>query len=63
MWMLAREAWGAYADKGVVERLDLTAEVARSSGVRTAGRVVPEPVDVADSVGSVRVGTDSPGRT
>jgi len=34
----------AYADAGVVEPLDLDAEVAGWSGVRTAGRVVQEPV-------------------
>jgi len=42
MWMVPREAWGEYADKGVVERLDLAAEVATWSGVRTAGSVVVE---------------------
>jgi catechol-2,3-dioxygenase len=36
MWMLPREAWGDHADKGVVERLDLDAELARWSGVGTA---------------------------
>jgi catechol-2,3-dioxygenase len=35
-WMLPREAWGDYATKGVVEHLDLAAEVARWSGVGTA---------------------------
>jgi catechol-2,3-dioxygenase len=43
MWMLPREAWGEYADKGAVERLDLAAEVDRWSGVRTAGVVVVQP--------------------
>lgn len=42
MWMLPREAWGPYADKAVVEPLDLAAEVAQWSGTRTAGRVVAE---------------------
>jgi len=45
MWMVPREAWGEYADKGVVERLDLAAEVAQWSGVRTAGTVVAAPTD------------------
>ena len=36
MWMLPRDAWGDYADRAVIERLDLDAEVARWSGVRTA---------------------------
>jgi len=47
MWMVPREAWGEYADKGVVERLDLTAEVAQWSGVRTAGRVLVGPMQSA----------------
>jgi catechol-2,3-dioxygenase len=42
MWMLPREAWGEYADSAPVERLDLDAELARWSGVRTAGRIVTE---------------------
>ena len=29
MWMLPREAWGEYEDKGVVMPLDLDAEIAR----------------------------------
>lgn len=36
MWLLPREAWGDYADRAVVERLDRAAEVARWSGVATA---------------------------
>jgi catechol-2,3-dioxygenase len=36
MWMLPREEWGAYANAAPVERLDLDAEIARWSGVRTA---------------------------
>lgn len=31
MWTLPREAWGEYADKGVVMPLDLDAEIARWS--------------------------------
>jgi catechol-2,3-dioxygenase len=39
MWMLPREEWGAYADAAPVERLDLDAEVAKWSRVRTAGQL------------------------
>jgi catechol-2,3-dioxygenase len=42
MWMLPTREWGAYADAGVVEPLDLDAELAGWSGVRTAGRIVEE---------------------
>jgi catechol-2,3-dioxygenase len=35
-WMLPRDAWGEYATKGVVERLDLDAEITKWSGVGTA---------------------------
>ena len=48
MWMLPRESWGRYADEAPVEALDLPGEVARWSGVRTAGAVVTEPAP-ADS--------------
>ena len=37
MWMLPREEWGEGEHTASVERLDLTAEVGRWSGVRTAG--------------------------
>jgi catechol-2,3-dioxygenase len=40
MWMLPREQWGAYERQAPVDALDLSAETARWSGVRTAGRVV-----------------------
>ena len=36
MWMLPRHAWGPYGDEAIVERLDLSAEVQRWSGVGTA---------------------------
>jgi catechol-2,3-dioxygenase len=36
MWMLPREQWGAYENQAPIERLDLDAEIARWSGVRTA---------------------------
>jgi len=41
MWMLPRAEWGAYADAAPVERLDLTGDVRRWGGVRTAGELVP----------------------
>jgi len=40
MWMLPREAWGRFEHEASIEVLDLEAEVARWSGVRTAGTVV-----------------------
>ena len=42
MWMLPRDAWGEYEDSAPIDRLDLDAEVARWSGVRTAGRIVAD---------------------
>jgi len=36
MWLLPRDSWGEYEHKGVVERLDLAAEIERWSGVPTA---------------------------
>ena len=37
MWMLPREAWGAYESAAPIDHLDLAAELARWSGVSTAG--------------------------
>jgi catechol-2,3-dioxygenase len=42
LWMLPREAWGEFEDTAPVGRLDLPAELARWTGVRTAGQLVPE---------------------
>ena len=42
MWMLPRAAWGEFENAAPVERLELGAELARWSGVRTAGRIVAE---------------------
>jgi catechol-2,3-dioxygenase len=42
MWMLPREAWGEYENAAPIDALDLAGELARWSGVRTAGRIVPE---------------------
>ena len=39
MWMLPRAEWGGYERTAPVDRLDLAAEVARWSGVGTAGTV------------------------
>jgi catechol-2,3-dioxygenase len=36
MWMLPRESWGGFENTAEVGRLDMAAEVARWSGVRTA---------------------------
>ena len=43
MWMLPRQDWGEYERSAPIDRLDLAAEVARWSGVRTAGQLTPEP--------------------
>jgi catechol-2,3-dioxygenase len=40
MWMLPREAWGAFEHAAPVDELDLPAEVERWSGVRTATPVM-----------------------
>jgi catechol-2,3-dioxygenase len=42
MWMLPREAWGEFENSAPVDRLDLKAEVARWTGVRTAGQFVAQ---------------------
>ena len=43
MWMLPRAEWGEYENTAPIDSLDLQAEQARWSGVRTAGRIVEEP--------------------
>ncbi len=43
MWMLPREDWGRYEHAAPIDHLDLDAEVAQWSGVRTAGRIEQEP--------------------
>jgi len=40
MWMLPREAWGEFENAAPVERLELDAELARWSGVGTAGQII-----------------------
>lgn len=51
MWMLPRAAWGEYADAATVERLDLAAELARWSGVRTGAELVPVDAEDAPAAG------------
>ena len=46
MWMLPRDAWGDYENSAPIDRLDLEAEVARWSGVCSAGRIVTETEQV-----------------
>jgi len=41
MWMLPRDAWGDYANSAPIEHLDLSGDLRRWSGTRTAGVVVP----------------------
>lgn len=43
MWMLPRAEWGEYERAAPVDRLDLAAEVARWSGVGTAGELAAGP--------------------
>jgi len=52
MWMLPREEWGEYENAAPVDRLDLAAEVARWSGVGTAGRLVSRPAGDAEQAQS-----------
>ena len=42
MWMLPRDAWGEFENAAPIERLHLTAELERWSGVHTAGRIVAD---------------------
>jgi catechol-2,3-dioxygenase len=44
MWMLPRDQWGAYANAAPIERLDLDAEIAKWSGVRTAWQLPDDAV-------------------
>ena len=45
MWMLPRHEWGIYESAAPIDHLDLVAEVARWSGVPTAGHIAPEAVN------------------
>ena len=40
MWMLPREEWGIYANRAVVEQLNLATLLKSWSGTRTAGEIV-----------------------
>ncbi|MFM2079302.1 MAG: hypothetical protein RJA49_3192 [Actinomycetota bacterium] len=40
MWMLPRDAWGDYVNSAPIDHLDLTGELRRWTGVRTAGEIV-----------------------
>ncbi|MFF0284477.1 VOC family protein [Rhodococcus aetherivorans] len=51
MWMLPREHWGVYENAAPVERLDLEADLARWSGVRTAGWIVTDADQWTDGTG------------
>ena len=41
MWMLPTDHWGPYENAAPIEHLDLAAEVARWTGIRTAGQLSP----------------------
>ncbi len=43
MWMIPREEWGIYEGRAPIEHLDLEGDMRRWSGVRTAGRITPDP--------------------
>jgi catechol-2,3-dioxygenase len=42
VWLLPREAWGQYENAAPIARLDLPAELARWTGVRTAGQLTAQ---------------------
>lgn len=42
MWMLPRAQWGEYESTAVVERLDITAELGRWSGISTANENISQ---------------------
>ena len=45
MWMLPREAWGEFDNAAPIEHLNLDAELARWSGVRTAAELAAYQTD------------------
>jgi catechol-2,3-dioxygenase len=47
MWMLPVDEWGPYANAAPIDHLDLAAEVARWTGVRTAGELRPTETGAA----------------
>jgi len=44
MWMLPRDQWDAYANSAPVERLDLTGDTARWTGVSTGWELTVDPL-------------------
>ena len=52
IWMLPRTAWGDYEHAAPIDHLDLAGEVARWSGVRTAGRITDDTEDANDTEGA-----------
>ena len=52
MWMLPRTAWGDYEHAAPIDHLDLAGEVARWSGVHTAGRITDGTEDANDTEGA-----------
>ena len=47
--MLPRQAWGDYEHAAPIDHLDLAAEVAQWSGVRTAGRLADDTQDADET--------------
>lgn len=45
MWLLPRDAWGAYATRAVIEPLDMADEQSRWSGIATAEPPADAPTD------------------
>jgi catechol 2,3-dioxygenase-like lactoylglutathione lyase family enzyme len=45
MFMLPRQDWGAYENAAPIDALDLAGEVARWTGVGTAGRILPGSIE------------------
>ena len=52
MWMLPRQAWGDYEHAAPIDRLDLAGEVARWSGVHTAGRITDDTHEANETEGA-----------
>ena len=48
MWMLPRDHWGAYEHSAPIDHLDLAGEIARWSGVATAGAVATGTATAGD---------------
>ena len=52
MWMLPRTAWGEYEHAAPIDHLDLAGEVARWSGVHTAGRIKDDTHEANETEGA-----------